>query len=309
MAILNIVLPIFLVIGLGYSLRRAGFQGEETSGALSRLVFYVSAPALLARATAGNSLDQTFNLPVVLVVIVVSILIGAGTYIVCFRSSSSRRGVIAQGAFRSNQVFVGLPVVIYAYGEESVSAVAVLISFVVIIYNFLGAVLLILPQQDKSVQMSTILARTSLGVLRNPLIIACILGILFSLTGLDLPLALDRALALVGRTAAPLALIVVGAGLDFHRLRNDLRTTILVSLVKTILYPALVYIGLKMLGLSGPDLRLPVLIFASPTAVVSFIMARELGGDEKLAGSLVIGSTLISLATIICWLVFLGPAE
>lgn len=309
MAILNIVLPIFLVIGLGYSLRRVGFLREETRGALSRLVFYVSAPALLARATASNSLDQTFNPPVFLVVIVVSILIGAGTYIVCFRSSSSRRGVIAQGAFRSNQVFVGLPVVIYAYGEESVSAVAVLISFVVIIYNFLGAVLLILPQQDKSVQMSTILARTSLGVLRNPLIIACIMGILFSLTGLGLPLALDRALALVGRTAAPLALIVVGAGIDFHRLRNDLRTTILVSLVKTILYPALVFIGLKMLGLSGPDLRLPVMIFASPIAVVSYIMARELGGDEKLASSLVVGSTLISLVTIICWLVFLGPVE
>ena len=309
MNILNVVLPVFLVIGLGFGLRRTGFLGEDISGVFSRLVYFVSAPALLARATAINSLDETFNPSVLLVVIVVSILVGGGTYIACFRSSPTRRGVIAQGAFRSNQVFVGLPIVIYAYGEDSINAVAVLVSFIVIVYNFQGAVLLILPQQDKSLRITTILARTSRGVLRNPLIIASLAGILFSLTGLDLPVALDRTLVLVGGTAAPLALIVVGAGLNFISLRGDLRTTLLVSLAKTILYPALVFAGLKMMGLSGLDLRLPVMIYASPTAVVSYIMARELGGDEKLAGSLVIGSTLISLVTIIGWLVFLGPAD
>ena len=309
MHVLNIVLPVFLVIGLGYGLRRAGFLDEKISAAISRLVFYVAAPALLARATAGNSLDETFNLPILVAVIAATILVGTGTYVLCFRCSNPRRGVIAQGTFRSNMVFVGLPIIIYAYGEDSVNAVAVLISFMVIFYNFQGVVLLILPQQSKSVRMSTILARTTLSVLRNPLIIACVVGILFSLTGLYLPIVLDRALALVGRTAAPLALIVVGAGMDFHRLRGDLRAATLVSLTKTVLYPVIVYVGLKTLGLSGPDLRLPVMIMAAPTAVVSYIMARELDGDEKLAGAIVIGSTLVSLVTTVGWLVFLGHGD
>lgn len=306
MQVLNVVLPIFLVIGLGYGLRRAGFLDEKVAAAISRLVFYVAAPALLARATAANSLAESFNLPVLAVFTAVSILVGGVTYALCFRCSPARRGVVAQGAFRANQVFVGLPVVIYAYGEESVNAVAVLISFTVILYNFQGVVLLVLPQQGVSARSPAVFTRTALGVLRNPLIIACVAGILFSLTGLALPLAVDRTLALVGRTAAPLALLAVGAGMDFRRLRADLRTTAFTALVKTIVYPALGYAGFKALGLSGADVYLPVMIMAAPTAVVSYIMARELDGDENLAGAIIVGSTLLSLVTITGWLVFLG---
>ena len=143
-------------------------------------------------------------------------------------------------------------------------------------------------------------------MLRNPLIIACVAGILYSLTGWALPTAVDRTLALLGYAASPLALIAVGTRMSFHRLHDDLRTTVLVSLVKTIVYPGLIYVGLRTMGLSGLELQLPLLIMTAPTAVVGYIMARELGGDENLAGAVIIGSTLMSLVTISGWLVFLG---
>lgn len=186
-------------------------------------------------------------------VAVVSVLVGGGTYLLCFRCHPDRRGIIAQGAFRSNQVFVGLPIVIYAFGEAGVQAVAVLIGFTVILYNFLGAVLLILPQQDQSARAGQVWGRTALKVVRNPLILACVAGILYSLSGWPLPLALDRGLELMGRTAAPLVLMT------------------------------------------------------APNAVVGYVMARELGGDVKLAGAIVVGSTLLSVLTITCWLLWLGP--
>ncbi|MCP4572563.1 MAG: AEC family transporter [bacterium] len=306
MHVLDVVLPIFLVIGLGQVLRRAGFFDDKVAAAVSRLVFYVAAPALLARATAAESLTETFNLPVLAVVMAATVLVGGATYAACFGSSRTRRGVIAQATFRANQVFVGLPVVIYAFGEESVNQVAVLVSLMVIVYNFQGVVVLVLPQQDRTVRSTALLARTAARVLRNPLIIACVAGILFSLTGLTLPVALDRTLALVGRTAAPLALLAVGAGMDVRRLRADLRTAALVALVKTIVYPALIYAGLRALGFAGADLQLPVMIMAAPTAVVSYVMARELDGDADLAGAIIVGSTLLSMVTITGWLVILG---
>lgn len=308
MNVLDIVLPIFLVIGAGAVLRRIGFFDETIGPTISRLVFYVAAPALLLRGTASESLDETFDPAALIVVVVVSLLVGGVTYAVCFRSRAERRGVIAQGAFRSNQVFIGLPLVVYAYGEDAVQAVAVLVGFTVILYNFLGAVLLILPHQDSTVRMTTLLARTARGVLRNPLILACLAGIAYSLTGLPLPVVADRTLALVGRAAAPMALLAVGSGLDFRRLRNDVTTTLLVSLTKTVAYPALVYVGLRIAGRTGPDLALPVLVMTAPAAVVGYVMARELGGDEKLAAATVIGSTALSLLTIAGWLVFLGRA-
>lgn len=306
MNILSIVFPIFFVIGLGQVLRRTGFLDEKVGAAFSRFVFYVAAPALLARATATNSLAETLNLPVLGVVVAATVFVGGGTYLACFQCSRERRGVIAQAVFRANQVFVGLPVVIYAYGEQSVNEVAVLLSLMVIVYNFLGVIVLVLPLQNVSAGSSAILARATVSVLKNPLIIACSAGILFSLTGLAVPTVLDRTLTLVGRTAAPLALLAVGAGMDFRKLRADLRTVTFIALVKTVVYPAMVYVGLSLVGVSGLDLKLPVLIMASPTAVVSYVMAREIGGDENLAGAAIVGSTLLSLLTITGWLLFLG---
>lgn len=305
MNVLNTVLPIFLVVGLGLGLRRVRLLGDELVGALSRLVFYVAAPALLLRATATGTLDRTFNPSALIVVTVVSLLVGGGAYLLCARCHPDRRGVIAQGAFRSNQVFIGLPIVIYAFGEEAVSLVAVQVSYTVILYNFLGAVLLILPQQGQSARSAQVWGVTAVRVLRNPLILASVGGILYSLTGMPVPLALDRTLELLGRTAAPLALLTVGAGLEFERLRGDLATTLAVTAVKTIVYPALILAGLHLAGLQGLALQAPLMLMAAPTAVIGYVMTRELGGDVKLSGAIVIGSTLFSLLTITGWLAWL----
>lgn len=306
MNVLNTVLPIFLVIGLGFGLRRGGFLSESLVGALSRLVFYVSAPALLMRATATGTLDDTFDPAPLLVVAAVSLLVGGGIYLLCWRCHPDRRGVIAQGCFRSNQVFIGLPIVIYALGDAAVQLVAVQVSVTVIIYNFLGAVLLVLPQQEQSATSLRVWTRTTWRIIRNPLILASTLGIVYSLVGLPVPLALDRTLELLGRTAAPLALITVGAGLEFERLRGDLPTTMAVTAVKTILYPALILVGLKMAGLSGLALKAPLMLMTAPTAVIGYVMTRELGGDVKLSGAIVVGSTLFSILTITGWLVMVG---
>lgn len=306
MTVLETVLPIFLVIGLGLGLRWRGILTDDLVGALSKLVFYVAAPSLLFRATATGTLDETFNGSAMAVVAVVTLLVGAGTYLLCFRCHPHRRGVIAQGVFRSNQVFIGLPIVIYAFGEEAVQVVAVQVSLTVILYNFLGVVFLILPQQDQSARSAAVWDRTAVRVLRNPLIVASAAGILYSLTGLPVPMVADRTLALLGRTAAPLALLTVGAGLEFDRLRGDIGTTTIVSTVKNILYPALILVGLRLVGLEGLELAAPLMVMASPGAVMSYVMTRELGGDEKLAGAIVIGSTLLSVVTITGWLVWLG---
>jgi len=302
----NTVLPIFLVVGLGLGLRRAGVLAAPLVGALSRLVFYVAAPALLVRATATGALDRGVDPAPLIVIAAVSVLVGGGTYLLCFRCHPDRRGVIAQGAFRSNQVFIGLPIVIYAFGADAVQLVAVQVSVTVIIYNFLGAVLLILPQQGQSALSPRVWGRTAKGALSNPLILASALGIVYGLTGLPLPVALDRTLEMLGRTAAPLALLTVGAGLEFGRLRGDLGTTLAVTAVKTIVYPALILAGLKLAGLEGLALKASFVLMTAPTAVIGYVMTRELGGDVELSGAIVVGSTLVSILTITGWLVLVG---
>jgi len=303
MDLLNIVLPVFAVIALGYILRVRGFLGTELIDSLSKLVFYVAAPALLLRSIAHTPLNQSLDLITLAVLAGISMLLGLVVYLACYRSRPARRGVLAQGSHRSNMVFMGLPIVISAYGEQILGPVSVTIGFMVMFYNFLAVLLLTLPHQDTSALSAAVWVDTIRQIFRNPLILSCLGGIVLAATGIELPVLVDRPLQLVGQIAMPLALITVGADLDFQRLRGDLIPAAAVSGLKLVVYPALVYLGLHLVGFRGAEVEIIVLIMASPTAVVSYIMAREMRGDAELAGAIVIGSTTLSLLTFLGWLI------
>lgn len=306
MHLLDIVLPVFLVIGLGYGLRRLGFLPPALSGALSRLVFYVAAPALLLQSIGARALGEAIQAPTLGAMIGITVAMALAVYAACWRCRPERRGVLAQGAHRSNMVFVGLPVVANAYGEDALATVGVTIGVMVVLYNMLGVLVLTLPHRTASARDPRVWLDTSRLMLLNPLVLACAGGILVSVSGATLPVFLDRTLQLVGRTAMPIALLTVGADLDFRRLRGDLGPALGVAFLKLVLYPALVLAGLRAIGLSSAEAAVPLLVLAAPTAVVSYVMAREMEGDGELAGAIVIGTTTLSLFTYLGWLAVLG---
>lgn len=298
--ILNVVAPVFLMIAIGYLLGLRGLLAPDANQRLSRLVFYVAAPALLFRSAAHTSIAESVDLKVFLWAATVSVVSAFIVYLLAARGGAARRGVIAQGAFRSNMVFVGLPVITNAYGDSILGPAAVLIGFMVPVYNVLAVLVLALPHQETTGR--NIWKRTAREVALNPLIISTVLGLIFAAFKLPIPVSADRTLELLARIAMPLALLVVGASLDLGKLRVEIGPAALVSLLKLVIYPAAVLAGLKAMGVSGNDLYFPVLIMAAPTAVVSHIMAKEMKGDEQLAGAVVIGTTLFSMITISLWL-------
>lgn len=306
MTVLNIVLPVFLVIGLGWGLRRRGFLSADGNAVLTRLVYWVAAPALLFRSAAVTPLSESANPWGLAVMASVTVAMAAVTYAVAIRSSPSRRGVIAQGTFRSNQVFIGLPLVYNAWGAEAVGQVAVVVGLMVVVYNVLSVPLLTMPHRPRDASRLTGAVDGTRRILTNPLALGSLGGIATSAIALRLPQAVDVSLDLVGRTALPLALISVGAALDLRRLRHELVLTALVSLLKLGVYPALVWMGLSALGVTGLALKTVVLIAATPTAVASYVMSVEMGGDEQLAAALIIGTTLAALPATVIWLLVLG---
>jgi predicted permease len=305
MTVLNIVLPVFLVIGLGWGLRRGGFLSAEANGVLTRLVYWVAAPALLMRSAATTPLRDSVNPQALGVMTAVTVAMAWAVYAACWRSAPARRGVIAQGAFRSNQVFLGLPLVYYAWGDEAVGQVSVMVGLMVILYNTLSVPVLTLPHRQEGADAWRAFLDALRRILTNPLALGSVAGMALSASGLPQPRALDTALDLVGRTALPLALISVGAALDLRRLRSELPMTAAVTVLKLVVYPALVWAGVRWAGLDGLALKATVLIAATPTAVVSYVMAREMDGDEQLAAALIIGTTLAALPATIGWLLIL----
>ncbi len=133
---------------------------------------------------------------------------------------------------------------------------------------------------------------------RNPLILACLLGIALSLSGAALPLGVTSVLELLGRMALPMGLLAVGAGLDLRALRGGGRALVAASLIKLLFLPLLAFAlaGLWQLDLLTTSV---VVIFAAvPTATSAYILARQMGGDAELMAGIITAQTMISMLTL-----------
>jgi predicted permease len=203
---------------------------------------------------------------------------------------------------RSNMVFVGLPVIDIAFGPDVLGPAAVLVGFMVPVYNFLAVLVLALPHHAENPGDRALWKKATLDVLRNPLILGSMSGVLFSALNLPIPTSIDRSLDLVARMALPAALLSVGASMDLGQVRTEILPTAVISFIKLVVYPAAIYVCLGLFDVTGLERQFVVLIYASPTAVVSVIMAQEMKGDEQLAASIVIGTTMASLFTLSAWI-------
>ena len=127
-------------------------------------------------------------------------------------------------------------------------------------------------------------------------------GMTISLTGLSLPVILDRSLKILSGMALPLALLVIGTSISFAQMRQQLRVTTLISILKLMLLPALGLAFFHILELGSIEYLPALILLASPTATVSYVMASEMAGDADLATAAISITTLVSAVTFVLWL-------
>jgi predicted permease len=292
-----IVLPVFLVIALGFCLKRTGLVDGDFMFNLNRLIYYIALPALLFFKIATSDFSARFN-GTLLAGLVVSCL---AVFCVSYGYSSLRgytpsvQGAFCQGAFRGNLAYIGLAIVYSAYGEKGFAVAGILLGFLVPLFNFLSVVALLLPQRRASYRMGKYFLVKQIAY--NPLILASFSGIIWSFLALPLPGIVERALAIVTGMSLPLALISIGASFSFRKLRGDLAVAALSAFLKIGVMPALSGGILILLGVGGEELAIGVLLAATPTATAAYIMAQQLKSDAELSGTIIMLSTLCSLVT------------
>lgn len=295
--IINIVLPVFSVIALGWLLRRIGLIDGLFLKQTNRLVYYVCLPLLLFYKIGSADFFANFNGRL----IVGSILAITITFIASYLYSVNRgypnnaRGVFSQGAFRGNLAYMGLAITLNAYGEAGLTKAGILMGFVVPFLNLYAIFALLWPHRGDGEQRGTSFWLRQ--IILNPLIIASFLGIIWSFLDLPLPLVFERSLGIATGMTLPLALLAIGGGFSVERLRGDLAKAALASGIKTIWLPILAAGLLISLGVGGMDLGIGILIAGTPAATANYIMADQLKGDAELAGTIVMLSTLVSAVT------------
>ncbi|NOQ51898.1 MAG: AEC family transporter [Desulfuromonadaceae bacterium] len=290
---LIIVLPVFLVIGLGQLLRRLRLFDETFLQQTNRLVYVVFLPLLLFHKIGKADFTAFFNGSLVIassLVILLGFLFTYG-YSGFKKYPAPVRGSFCQGAFRGNLAYIGLAICLNAYGEDGLTRAGILMGFLVPVLNLLAILALLLPQQRSGAEKSP---NWLLQVVGNPLIIASFLGIIWSYWNLPLPVIIDRALSITTGLTLPLALLTIGGSFSLERLSGDLRLASFSSAVKLILLPIFAAILLSLFQVKGVDFGIGILMAGTPAATATYIMAHQMKGDAELAGSIVMLSTLAS---------------
>jgi len=293
--ILIIVLPVFVVIALGYLLKRLELIDDAFLFQTNRLVYYICLPLLLFYKICAADFFANFNGTLVVgsaLAIAAGFLLSYG-YAVLRRYPPAARGSFSQGAFRGNLAYVGLAIVFNAYGEAGFTRAGILMGFLVPVLNFFAILALLLPQRgDGTDRGAGFWIKQLVG---NPLIIASFAGIAWSYLKLPMPVILDRSLHIATGMTLPLALIAIGGSFSLAKLKGDLVRAAFSTGFKLIWMPLIAAGLLILIGVEGQDLAIGVIFAGTPTASATFIMAHQLKGDAELAGSIVMMSTALSV--------------
>jgi predicted permease len=298
-AVLNALLPVMLMILLGAILRAGGFLPELFFHGLNKLAFWVGLPCMLFLDIAGARAAGGDALRIAAAVLGASLLVGACAWPVAtvLRLPRPTLRAFVQGTFRGNLAYVGLPVVYFALdAQPEARAVAVLaLAPTIPVFNVACVLLLLKPGEGHRARR---VGRTLLEIARNPLIIACVLGLLARPVVPHLPDALLRAVRGVGGLGLPAALFALGASLTPERVQGQGRLAGVAALFKVVMAPLIGYTLGRVLGLDGANLLIAVLFTATPTAVASFVMADQMGADRNLAAAIIVVSTLLAFPAL-----------
>jgi malonate transporter and related proteins len=303
--ITTIVLPVFLIVIIGVILKQLKIVDDIFIKSTSHFVFYVALPVLIFMKLYDVDIGSAFDLKMILLVVFGIIATFLVAFLVAryFKLTAENEGVFVQGSFRSNFAIVSLAIIIRMYGTDVAAKAAFLLLFAMPLYNLLAIVALTIPfYKSKNVNYKNMLKE----IASNPLLIAVVAAIVYSFFNIGLHTTLVITGNYLSDTALPVALLGIGGSLNIESLKEASAKAIGAAFIKNILSPSIVTIIAYHLGVKGTDLGVLFLIFASPTAIASFVMAAGMKGNIKLAGNIIIVSTFGSIFTIIFGLFILN---
>lgn len=296
LSIILAIVPVFLLIALGTAMKRTNFPGDAFWPLADKLTYYVFFPALLVENLSNAKLGDLDPTGMLGILFAVLLLQAALTYLLRPLTKADGPGFtsVFQGAIRFN-TFVGLGVVAALTGNAGLTLFAVAISLAIPVINVLCVLTL---ARYGSHGQSTSIKGQMLFLIKNPLIIACLIGIALNLLDLPLPPGIAPVFKMLGAIAAPLGLLTVGAGLQWQAARSGGRALAVACILKLIAYPAMLFGFSRLAGLGPLETKILVLWGTMPTASSSYILARQMGGDAPLAAAVVTVSTILAFVTV-----------
>jgi len=305
MQIITTIVPIFIIISIGWGARKKGFIPAEFLAPANRLTYYLAIPAMIFRAISKGSIIGRLNGTGL------SITLGsaAAAYAIAWAISRNRRmpgpraASFIQSAGHGNQAYIGLAVAYYFLGEAGLIQASILAGFLMILQNALSV--FFLQTQAVKGDFADRFQKVWGKLYGNPIILSAMAGIVFSMLRIPLPQAFQRSLDMLAGLAPPMALLLIGASLSMDGMRKHFRPAMGAVCIKLLIMPALGLAFYTRFSLTAGEYLPGLILLASPTATVTYVMAREMKGDAEFAVVTISASTLFSAWTFSLWLTFI----
>ena len=301
----NAVIPTAIYLIIGIVLRAAKVLGDRSVKKFTHVIFVALYPFMMFDNLYDRNIEAHMNAPLVIYSIAFTVfqLISSWIFVCKIEEDNYHRGAMIQALYRSNYVLMGLPIAINLLGKENVAPIAVVLLFIVPIYNSV-AVIIFERFRGGKVNIKDMAVR----ILTNPIIEGGIVALIFILFGIKLPGVIRSTVTTLSDCTSPIALMLLGAGLNFGAFKSDRTRITICTMGKLVVFPALGIAGAVLLGFKDAELIALTLMVAAPVALASYAMASSMGGNGRLAGELVVITTVLSCFTIPLWLFILKTA-
>jgi malonate transporter and related proteins len=305
--ILEGLIPVLLIIALGWATAASGFIGKEQWNGFERVTYQILIPALIMTTLAMADLSRVPIMTVGIALVAPVLLVGGALY--ALRPWMERALAIdgpaftsvLQGAIRWNS-FVAIALAAALYGNDGVALTAVAFAFVIPVVNLMSAYGLARYGADAR---PTNVKDLGIALIRNPFIWSTLIGIALSIVAPPIPKALSTGGDILGRSALAAGLLLVGSGLDLKSMRRAGTALWIANGLKLVVLPLLALLIGKSLGLSGVNLAVTMICSSVPTAAASYILARQNGGDATLMASIITSQTILAAITMPLMLILL----
>ncbi|MCE5342479.1 MAG: AEC family transporter [Eubacteriales bacterium] len=295
----NTVFPLLVLMVAGFAARRFGVIGEDGVKQANKAVFFIFLPLLLCLNIMDTPLNVTPDYKTLLFAMVAVVFSFVVLFIIAphICPAPASRGVFIQGIARSNYAIFGIPLVLMMYPDADTSVSALMVVAVVPIFNIISTIAL-MTNNGQRVNFWSIVK----GVLLNPLIIGTLGGFALWLLHWHFPTIVQNPLDQLASIATPLALFLLGASLDFGKVQANARLLTIGVLGRLVVLPLVCLSVAVAIGIRGVSLATLIAVFASPTAVSSYPMAQQLGGDTDFAAAQVVLTTTFSGVSVFIWI-------
>ena len=297
--ILSALTPIFAIIVLGFLISRTPLSSQAVWSELERLTYYIFFPALLVLRLSASSFDWQdigdISKVIGLALSAITVLILSLRKLVSsdFASLSS----VYQGSIRFN-TYIGLACIDVLYGDRGLTTAALCLAIYIPLVNILCVASLTGGGEGGTKRISRVIN----SVATNPLVLACVAGIVISYTGFTIPSLAESVIEILSQPALPIGLLAVGAGIRFVTLKEQSWQLLVAVINKLAVFPALVLAACVLFETPNSVAVILLLLTALPAPPSAYILAKQLGGNESLMANIITLQTLAAFFVIPVWI-------